>query len=98
MQTVYAVTDGDKRKLRFLYDHCGINTRYSVLPDYTLPADDWQFFPASENLRPFPSMEKRMKVFHKEAAPLALNAIKDCLQKVSTKNITHLITVSCTGM
>ena len=106
MHTVYAVNDRDKRKLKFLYDRCGIDTRYSVVPDYSLPAQEWQFFPASENLQPFPSMEKRMKVFHREAAPLALNAINDCLERYkeqtttefTTKDITHLITVSCTGM
>jgi len=106
MHTVYAVNEKDKRKLKFLYDRCGIDTRYSVVPDYSLPAQEWQFFPASENLQPFPSMEKRMKVFHREAAPLALNAITNCLEKYkeqtttefTTKDITHLITVSCTGM
>ncbi len=98
MQRVYAVDEREKRKLKFLYDRCGIDTRYSVLPDYSLPAGEWEFFPASENLQPFPSMEKRMKIFHKEAAPLSLKAIENCLKKIPTQHITHLITVSCTGM
>ncbi len=98
MQTVYALNEKDKRKLKFLYDRCGIDNRYSVLPDYDLPAAEWQFFPASENLEPFPSMEKRMKVFHQCAAPLSMLAIKDCLKEFPKQNITHLITVSCTGM
>jgi predicted naringenin-chalcone synthase len=98
MHRVYAMNEVEKRKLKFLYNHCGIGTRYSVLPDYGLPANEWEFFPASENLDPFPSMEERMKIYQQQAAPLSLQAIKDCLKEFPVQNITHLITVSCTGM
>lgn len=98
MSRVYAINETEKRKLRFIYKHSGIETRYSVLPDYSLPAGQWQFFPASENLEPFPSLEKRMKCYREHAAPLCLKAIEDCLKKQRAENITHLITVSCTGM
>lgn len=98
MHRAYALNEIEKRKLKFLYNHCGIEIRYSVLPDYSLPANEWQFFPAEENLQPFPSLDKRMKCFKEYAAPLSLTAIKDCLKKYPGKKITHLITVSCTGM
>ena len=98
MSRVYAINEIEKRKLKFIYRHSGIQTRYSVLPDYSLPAGEWQFFPPSENLEPFPSIEKRMKCFSQNAAPLSLKAIDDCLQNFQSQNITHLITVSCTGM
>jgi predicted naringenin-chalcone synthase len=98
MQNVYAFNEADRRKLAFLYRQSGIETRYSVIPDYSLAADQWQFFPASENLEPFPSLEDRMQKFQQTATPLALKAIRDCLGKFSTNKITHLITVSCTGM
>lgn len=41
-----------------------------------------------------------MKIFAKHAPALALEAISDCLSqsKVKKREITHLITVSCTGM
>ena len=39
-----------------------------------------------------------MQLFREHAATLSLNAIKDCLGKFPDQNITHLITVSCTGM
>jgi predicted naringenin-chalcone synthase len=39
-----------------------------------------------------------MQKFQQTATPLALKAIRDCLGKFSTNKITHLITVSCTGM
>jgi len=98
MSRVYAINEVEKRKLRFLYKHSGIKTRYSALADYSLPASEWNFFIPTENLEPFPSIEKRMKAFRENAAPLSLKAIADCTEKFKDQKITHLITVSCTGM
>ncbi|MDQ6761033.1 MAG: type III polyketide synthase [Bacteroidota bacterium] len=99
MQRVYAMNEVDKRKLKFLYHQSAIDERYSVVPDYSLNADEWQFYPATENLDPFPSLEHRMKWYNKTAAPLSVKAIEKCIEdKISKEEITHLITVSCTGM
>ncbi len=98
MQRVYALNEADKRKLKFLYRQGGIDTRYSVIPDYSLPAAQWQFYSPSENLEPFPKLEQRMQWFQQEAAPLSLQAIHKCVANFPGKKITHLITVSCTGM
>jgi len=98
MQRVYALDDAGKRKLRFLYKHSGIEYRYSVVPDYGCSAGDWQFFLPSENLEPFPGLEKRMLWFKQKAAPLSEKALRDCLGDFPVQKITHLITVSCTGM
>ena len=98
MSRVYAINESEKRKLRFLYKHSGIKTRYSVLADYSLPASEWNFFIPTENLEPFPSLEKRMGSFREHAAPLSLEAIGDCLKNHQGKKISHIITVSCTGM
>ena len=98
MQNVFAFNEAGRRKLAFLYRQSGIGSRYSVIPDYSLPANQWQFYPASENLEPFPTLEDRMQKFQQAAAPLSLKAIRSCLGKFPTEKITHLITVSCTGM
>lgn len=99
MQSIYAFGEQDKRRLRFLYHQSGIETRYSVIPDYSRPLGEWKFYPQTENLDPFPSLEYRMTWYQKYAAPLSVNAVRDCLDgKVRDHNITHLITVSCTGM
>ena len=98
MQRVYALTEADKRKLKFLYQKGGIQTRYSAIPDYSLPTDEWQFYPPVEELEPFPLLEKRMEWFNQYAPELSLRAINDCLENTVDKSITHLITVSCTGM
>lgn len=99
MQNVYAMNDIDKRKLKFLYHQSGIETRYSVIPDYGLQANEWVFYPASENLEPFPNIDLRMEWFNKTAPQLSVNAIEKCIAgKIIKKEITHLITVTCTGM
>ncbi|MDQ2720476.1 MAG: type III polyketide synthase [Bacteroidota bacterium] len=99
MQNVYAMNEVEKRKLKFLYHQSAIETRYSVLPDYSQGANEWQFYPASENLEPFPDLELRMKWYNKTSASLSVSAVEKCIdQKISKNEITHLITVSCTGM
>ena len=99
MQTIYAANETDKRKLRFLYQQSGIKQRYSVIADYSRPIEDWKFYPQTENLEPFPSLEQRMTIYNKQAPLLSVDAIRDCLNHVhDPKKITHLVTVSCTGM
>ncbi len=99
MQQVYAMNETDKRKLRFLYQHSGIETRYSVVADYNKSIQEWKFYPHSENLEPFPSLELRMIWYQKYAPPLSVDAVRDCIDgHIHAKEITHLITVSCTGM
>jgi predicted naringenin-chalcone synthase len=99
MQQVFAASEVDKRKMRFLYQQSGIQQRYSVIPDYSRTIHEWKFYPQSESLEPFPSLEKRMTVYNKQAPLLSVDAVRDCLNHVHhLKDITHLLTVSCTGM
>ncbi|MEP7165385.1 MAG: type III polyketide synthase [Ferruginibacter sp.] len=98
-EKVYCKDEAEKRKLRFLYQHSGIDHRYSVVPDYSVHASERTFFPPAADLEPFPSIECRMKIFHKHAAQLSVKTIEDCIKgKISKEEITHLITVSCTGL
>jgi predicted naringenin-chalcone synthase len=99
MQRIYALDNHANRQLKFLYHQSGIETRYSAIPDYTSSVREWEFYPPTENLEPFPSLETRMKWYRQYAAPLSLQSIHRCLEgKVPPAEITHLITVSCTGM
>ncbi len=98
MQEAYALGEKDKRKLAFLYNHSGINTRHSVLADYGLENDSRDFLPSDIETN-YPDIEMRQAVYDREALPLALNAIENCLNGCDDDiEITHLITVSCTGM
>jgi len=113
MQRIYALDKNTSRILKFLYHQSGISTRGSVIPDYSRPASEWEFYPPTENLEPFPSLELRMRLYQQHALPLSLQAIRRCLEGVGgpdaggdarvgggidAREITHLITVSCTGM
>jgi predicted naringenin-chalcone synthase len=99
MQNVYAMNETEKRKLKFLYHQSGIETRHSVVADYNKNINEWKFYPHSENLEPFPSLELRMIWYNKYAPPLSVDAIRDCIDgNIPARDITHLITVSCTGM
>lgn len=99
MQRIYAWDNQANRKLKYLYHQSGIESRYSVIPDYTRPAAQWEFYPPTENLEPFPSLERRMALYRRHAMPLSIDAIGKCLKgKCRPEEITHLITVSCTGM
>lgn len=99
MQRIYGWDSDTRRKLKVLYQQSGIDSRYSVIPDYTLPTEQWTFYPPTENLEPFPSLEKRMYWYQEHAAVLSLKAIHRCLEgRCSVDSITHLITVSCTGL
>ncbi|HRO44320.1 type III polyketide synthase [Agriterribacter sp.] len=99
MQQVYATDTVEQRKMKFLYHQSGIQNRYSVVGDYSRSVKDWKFYPRSESLEPFPSLEQRMTLYHAHAAPLSVDAIRNCTERIlPAKEITHLITVSCTGM
>lgn len=100
MQRIYAPDKEKTRTLKFLYQHSGIHTRYSVIPDYSRPAGEWEFYPPTENLEPFPTLEDRMQLYRLHAGPLSLQAVHRCLEEAAIPpgSVTHLITVSCTGM
>jgi predicted naringenin-chalcone synthase len=99
MQKIYGLDEKEARRLAFMYRQSDIETRYTVLPDYT-EADEkhWNFIPVDHD-DPLPNLDERMKIYNREALPLSILAINDCLEnKAAPKDITHLITVSCTGM
>lgn len=88
----------DERKLRLLYQKTQIQRRHSVLPDF----DPEEKYPYLFTKGTIPGLSERMKLYAQYALPLATEAAEDCLQKAPTLNrpaeITHLITVSCTGL
>jgi len=99
MADLFQYPKQEKRKLKLMYAKSGIDTRYSVLPDFSSTKEERVFFPKTIDLEPFPTIENRMDYFNKTALPLCVNAIEDCIkEKITKQQITHLITVSCTGL
>jgi len=98
MVNAHKLVDGEKSKLEALFRSTGISSRFSVIEDYRNNGVR-DFFPAGTKLEPFPSTKIRMELFREKAVDLSLAAINNCLgdEQVSD-TISHLITVSCTGM
>ena len=91
--------DTASRKLNILFHKSGIITRYSVLPDFGTEQTENSFLNVNQGV---PDVTKRLTLFKENAASLATAAMKVAFQKLSTNladfKITHLITVSCTGI
>ncbi len=97
MQQAFGLDETDKRKLSFLYSHSGINQRYSVLEEYNGKEVNAPMMSSHQKVAP--SLDARMDLFSKHALSLSLDAINDCISGyLQPLDITHLITVSCTGM
>jgi alpha-pyrone synthase len=100
LAAAFDLNSAEKRLLRVVYKATGIDARHSVLPDYCGEPGHFTFFPNDPD-DPYPSTSARMAIYKDNALPLALAAIDACFSSLPSfdkNNITHLITVSCTGM
>ena len=101
MCLAHALDEEESRNLTVLYRAIGINKRHSVIKDYaSINEDDWSFFPKTNTNHTLPSTSDRAALYRKYAIDLSTQAVQKCLAKsdFKTNDITHLITVSCTGM
>lgn len=95
MLAMYRMPEEDKEKVTRLYERSEIETRYSAIEDFSLPKSKWTFIEKGTAI----SVQKRMQKFFEIAPKLCEKAIKKCLPDLrEIKSITHLITVSCTGV
>ncbi len=91
----------EKRKLSALYRTTGIQYRHTVLEDYVRPFGEFTFYPNTPDLEPFPAIDQRMALYRQHALPLCLEAVRNCAAVYpgfQYSRVTHLVTVSCTGM
>ncbi len=101
MESAHLLNDPQAQRLKALYRATGIKERYTVIEDYDRENGNFTFFPNNTDLEPFPDTSSRMSLFKSEAPVLAINSAKKCLEKSrydDFSGITHLISVSCTGM
>ena len=102
MARAFGLDANNALRLKKIYDHSGIDFRYSVIPDFAF-SDPSQntFFNASPDLGPVPTTTQRLLVYQKNAVEIAAEAVRRCFAFFKDgieKQVTHLITVSCTGM
>ena len=99
MLNAYQPEADDRRKISMLYERSGIETRYAVIPDYSVPLSERVFYPKTPDIEPFPGLDLRMELYNTHATRLSVEAIGNCISgHLDQKDITCLITVSCTGM
>jgi predicted naringenin-chalcone synthase len=81
-----------------IFKQCGVETRYTCEPNLLESASDCRYFPHS-SIEDVPSTTERMETYKRESVPLGLDAAREALLdgEVDAFDITHLITVSCTG-
>ena len=88
-----------KRKIKIIANKAGISMRYSVLKDYSSPPAQFDFYEQNKELLPEPSLSKRMMIYREHAILLSVEAVKKIKNFEEIKqSITHIITVTCTGM
>lgn len=99
MTRAHGLQGEDARRLALLYRASGIKNRYSVISDYS-KSEDFQFFPDNDQLEPFPPTSKRQVKYRSEALLLSVQSAEKCLahSRIRREEITHLVTVSCTGL
>lgn len=89
----------EQRKIRIVSRRSGIGERYSVIRDFGASPEDFEFFAANRYLLPERGLGARMQLYREHAVPLSAKAIRKIrnFEQIKAK-ITHLITVTCTGM
>ena len=95
-------TDQHDRRLRAIYKRSGVSKRHSVLNELSegLAGDATGFYlPERGSGERGPSTQQRMQRYAAEISPLATRAVSQALQEagLQARELTHLITVSCTG-
>lgn len=84
--------------LHRIYSFSGIKQRHSVIRDFAEDAEDFTLFHPEKGVLD-PTTGQRNDIYVEEATRLFVEAGRDVLQtnQVSPDEITHVITISCTG-
>lgn len=96
-------TDRERKLVPFLYKMAGVERRYSVLlksPEGNGVAQRYpMLYKPKHPDDKGPGIRERMAEYERESAPLAVAASREALDRsgLPPEQITHLITVSCSG-
>ena len=96
MKTVGNTSEKQERLIHMIYNRSGINTRYSVVDDFRSDSKHNLFF---NGHGAHPGTKNRNEVYIREGRKLFVEVAKKLINNsnFSPDEITHLITVSCTG-
>ncbi|MBW7477096.1 type III polyketide synthase [Paenibacillus oenotherae] len=100
-QRLCEALEGDPHSIRWakrIFRQSGVNTRYTCEPDLLAAITGCRYLP-QETMEHIPATSERMSIYKRESVPLAFKAASSALynSNITASDITHLITVSCTG-
>lgn len=99
VKALHADTTQEDRVLRFLYKSSGIERRYAAVPDFNAAYQSNMLIVKDAKGWRTKNLEERLFIYDEAALDLSVAVITKCLPAgVTPQEITHLITVSCTGM
>lgn len=90
----------NRRLINGIYDHSGIETRYSVLPDFVPGAEPVLFHEDADGRILEPTTGPRNRLFQQAARPMYSEVARRAVAHTpgcKVGDITHVITASCTG-
>lgn len=95
------ILDMDQEKqlaVKRIYQHSAIEKRHSILADFQKQREEWDFW-GTDYPRTVPGMSERNLLYKQEAPRLAKQAALQALERWGgdLSQITHVISVSCTG-
>ncbi len=92
---VICSTERQRRWMRVLFQRSGVQTRYTVVPLET----GYLWAKLQQDSGSSPSTADRMQIYRRLAPPLAVRACQNAISNaaVAAAEITHLVSVSCTG-
>lgn len=101
-EKVTSIFQMDKEKgelTKRIYQNSAIEKRHSVIPDFHYERDRWEFW-GSRYPDQIPGMTQRNHLYKEEAPKLAEAAARQVMERWggNPSEITHIISVSCTGM
>ncbi|WP_427018120.1 type III polyketide synthase [Pseudarthrobacter sp. P1] len=90
------------RLIQTCFDSAAIDTRHTALAELSLDSEvaDPAFYDAASGLLASPTTKDRNDIFVREATPLFVEAAQKALDAcagIGPADVTHVITVSCTG-
>jgi predicted naringenin-chalcone synthase len=99
LMTLLSLNQEKSELLQRIHQNSAISKRHSIIEDFHKPREEWGFW-GPQYPQTVPGMSHRNNRYKEEAPKLALEAAKIALKRWGGENsrITHIISVSCTGM
>ncbi|MHA1954668.1 MAG: UbiA family prenyltransferase, partial [Candidatus Heimdallarchaeaceae archaeon] len=100
MKELTAKSTKDRIFLNKVYKGTQIEKRHAIIEDYDKNPEDYTFYPKNKSLKPEPTTEQRNDLYAEKAIELSIKAVRhlfDNSPEFDKNQITHIITVSCTG-